>query len=367
VFIALAAAFAGSTAVFAATYRHQAEADAQLTNGADVTVTESPGATVGASFTKQLASVPGVKAVEPVQHRYAYVGADLQDMYGVQPASIRSVTALQDAYFIGGSAASMMHTLAAKPDSILVSSETVKDYQLHLGDLLNLRLVDGRTHKQITVPFHYVGIVSEFPTAPKDSFFLTNAGYVAQKTGNASVGTFLVNTGGSNSAAVAASVRKLVGPTVAVTDIATVRGKVGSSLTSVDLSGLTRVELAFALVLAAAAGGLVVALGLAERRRSLAIMSALGARRRHLRAAIAGETSILGIAGLIGGVVLGGELSTMLVKVLTGVFDPPPAAITVPWVYLGGLAALIVGCLVAVTVGTLRLAGRSLLPTIRRL
>jgi putative ABC transport system permease protein len=96
-------------------------------------------------------------------------------------------------------------------------------------------------------------------------------------------------------------------------------------------------------------------------------MSALGARRRHLRAAIAGETSILGIAGLIGGVVLGGELSTMLVKVLTGVFDPPPAAITVPWVYLGGLAALIVGCLVAVTVGTLRLAGRSLLPTIRRL
>jgi putative ABC transport system permease protein len=365
--LALAIAFAISTATFDATYKAQAEADAQLTNGADVTVTESPGATVGASFTKQLASVPGVKAVEPVQHRYAYVGADLQDMYGVQPASIRSVTALQDAYFIGGSAASMMHTLAAKPDSILVSSETVKDYQLHLGDLLNLRLVDGRTHKQITVPFHYVGIVSEFPTAPKDSFFLTNAGYVAQKTGNASVGTFLVNTGGSNSAAVAASVRKLVGPTVAVTDIATVRGKVGSSLTSVDLSGLTRVELAFALVLAAAAGGLVVALGLAERRRSLAIMSALGARRRHLRAAIAGETSILGIAGLIGGVVLGGELSTMLVKVLTGVFDPPPAAITVPWVYLGGLAALIVGCLVAVTVGTLRLAGRSLLPTIRRL
>ena len=33
-----------------------------------------------------------------------------------------------------------MATLAAAPDSILVSAETVKDYQLHPGDPVNLRL-----------------------------------------------------------------------------------------------------------------------------------------------------------------------------------------------------------------------------------
>ena len=49
------------------------------------------------------------------------------------------------------------------------------------------------------------------------------------------------------------------------------------SLTAVDLAGLTTVELTLALVLVAAAGGLVLALGLAEHRRSLAIAAALGA------------------------------------------------------------------------------------------
>ena len=83
--------------------------------------------------------------------------------------------------------------------------------------------------------------------------------------------------------------RTLLGPTVTVTDISTTRQTVGSSLTAVDLAGLTRVELAFALLLAAAAGGLVLGLGLAERRRTFAIATALGATRRHLRGMISSD------------------------------------------------------------------------------
>lgn len=56
----------------------------------------------------------------------------------------------------------------------------------------------------------------------------------------------------------------MVGTSATVTDIATVRNTVGSSLTSVDLAGLTRIELSFALVLAVGAGGLVLALGLSN-------------------------------------------------------------------------------------------------------
>jgi hypothetical protein len=41
-------------------------------------------------------------------HRFAYVGADLQDLFGVQPGSIGPATRLQDAYFQGGSAAQVM-------------------------------------------------------------------------------------------------------------------------------------------------------------------------------------------------------------------------------------------------------------------
>ena len=260
-----------------------------------------------------------------------------------------------------------MATLTAKPDSILVSAETVKDYQLQPGDPLNLRLMDGRTHQLTTVTFHYVGVVSEFPTAPKDSFFVANADYINQRTGSDAVGSFLVNTGGRNSAAVAARIQTILGPNATVTDISTTRKTVGSSLTAVDLTGLTRVELAFALLLAAAAGGLVLGLGLTERRRTFAIASALGARRKHLRGMIFSEVAVLAIGGLAVGGIIGWILSQMLVKVLTGVFDPPPSIIAVPWPYLGVVALVTLAALVTVGSGAIRIAQKPPIAVLREL
>ncbi|GAA1254231.1 hypothetical protein GCM10009609_16980 [Pseudonocardia aurantiaca] len=358
VLLALALSFAASTATFNATYQRQAEVDAMLTNGADVAVKESPGVVVGPGAAADLASVPGVRAVEPLQHRFGYVGADLQDLYGVRPSTITSVTALQDAYFQGGTAQQLMAQLAARPDSLLVSAETVRDFQLRPGDLLNLRVPDGRTGALVTVPFHYAGIATEFPTAPKDSFLVANADYLAQATGNAAVGTFLVDTGGGNTAAVADRIRAQLGTSATVSDISTVRAQIGSSLTAVDLSGLSRVELGFALVLAAASGGLVLALGLTERRRSFAIATALGASPSQLRGFVLGEAAVVGAGGIAIGAIGGALLSGMLVAVLTGVFDPPPAAPSVPWPYLAGLAALTIVALAAAAAGAARAARR---------
>ena len=103
--VALTVAFAGSTAVFDATYQQQAEVDARLTNGADVTVTESPGAARRARRRRAPAAPSQACAsVEPLQHRFAYVGADLQDLYGVRPNTIGAAGKLQDAWFAGGTA-----------------------------------------------------------------------------------------------------------------------------------------------------------------------------------------------------------------------------------------------------------------------
>jgi putative ABC transport system permease protein len=367
VLVALAVSFAASTAVFNATYRQQAEADALLTNGADVTVTQSPGAPAGPDLAGRLAAVPGVKEVEPLQHRFAYVGSDLQDLYGVRPGTITRATALQDAYFTGGTADGLMRTLAARPDSILVSAETVKDFQLSLGDLLNLRLQDGRTKQFTTVPFHYAGIVKEFPTAPKDSFFVANASYVARRTGSDAVGAFLVDTGGAHIASAAGRIRGTLGPSATVTDLATTRTVVGSSLTAVDLAGLTRVELAFALLLSAAAGGLVLALGLAERRRTFAIATALGGTAGQLRAFVFGEAAVLTAGGLVAGAAIGTLLSQMLVKVLTGVFDPPPSVLAVPWPYLAAVGAITVAALALVSAVAVRMARRPAISVLREL
>lgn len=367
VLLALALAFAISTATFNATYRAQAEVDAHLTNGADVTVTESPGNPVPPDAATALSAVPGVRAVEPIQHRFAYIGADLQDLYGVNPSTITTVTALQNSYFQGGTAAELMNQLAVHPDSVLVSAETVKDFQLAPGDTLNLRLPDSRTHQLVPVPFLYVGVVTEFPTAPKDSFFVANGDYIAQQTGNNSVGAFLVDTAGRETTAVADRIRAVVGTSATVTDITTTRATVGSSLTSVNLAGLTRIELGYGVVVAAAAGALVLALGLAERRRGFAIASALGAQPRHLRAFVVAEAAVLVVGGLAAGGLLGAVLSQMLVKILTGVFDPPPESLTVPWGYLGAVTATVVVVTAVVATTTSRIARRSPLTVLREL
>ena len=356
--VALTAAFAASTAVFNSTYRAQAEVDARLTNGADVTVTESPGSHVGAQAGAQLMRVHGVRSVEPMLHRFAYVGADLQDMYGVRPGTIGQAGKLQNAWFQGGTANQLMNTLAHKPDSVLVAAETVKDFQLQPGDLLRLRLQNGRTKKFTTVPFHYAGVAKEFPTAPTDSFLVANADYVAKKTGSDAVGAFLVQTDGTPPARVASGVRKVVGTSAQVTDIQTSRRVVGSNLTAVELSGLTKVELGFALILAAAASGLTLGLGLQERRRTFAIAAALGARARQLGGFVWSESAFVTGGGLVLGAVTAVLISEMLVKVLTGVFDPPPDVLSVPWGYLLAVAALVAG-----TVGV---AGALALRALRR-
>jgi len=364
VLLALAISFAASTATFNATYRQQAEVDALLSNGADVTVTESPGVIVGPGAGAPLAAVPGVRRVEPLQHRLAYVGSDLQDLYGVRPGTIADSTALQDAYFVGGTARGLMAQLARQPDSILVSDETVKDFQLAPGDLIRLRLQNSRTKGFRTVPFHYAGIVKEFPTAPRDSFFVANADYVAKATGSDAIGAFLLDTGGKNQSAVAAAVHQQLGDSAKVTDLTQSRSQVGSSLTSVDLAGLTRFELAFAVLIAAGAGGLVLALGLAERRRTFAIAAVLGARRGQLRGLVMSEALAVMLGGLIGGALVAWALAAMLIKVLTGVFDPPPSSAAVPWPYLTATLAVAV---VAIAAGALASAYGSTRPAVEEL
>jgi putative ABC transport system permease protein len=142
---------------------------------------------------------------------------------------------------------------------------------------------------------------------------------------------------------------------------------VGSSLTAVDLSGLTRVELAFALVLAAASTGLVLALGLNERRRTFAIVSALGASPRQLGGFVWSEATFVTAGGLALGALGAWALAAMLVKVLTGVFDPPPAALAVPWGYLVAVAAVAVGAVALSAAAAIRVASRPAVSVLREL
>jgi putative ABC transport system permease protein len=350
--LGLTLAFGFSTSAFNATYRQQVEVDAVLTNGADVTVSTPPGVAADPSLVGRVAAAPGVGHVETIDHRFVYVGADLQDLYGVNPSTVVAAGRLQDSYVAGGSVNSLMATMTRDPSSALVSAETVADFQLQPGDTLRLRVRDGRSGALVEVPFHYAGVVKEFPTAPTDSFVVVNSSYLAASTGGPQPNTLLASAAsGWSPSRAAASVRSVVdvGSGATVTDLESARRVVGSSLTAVDLAGLTRLELSFALVLSAGAAGLVLLLGFAERRRAFSIIKALGARRAQLRSFLAAEALVVLAGGVVLGAVGGWVVASVLVKVLTGVFDPPPSRLSVPWGYVGGLTSLVVVTTVVAT------------------
>ena len=331
--LALAFSFAVSTAIFNTTYQQQAGVDAMLTNGADVTVTGTP-VMPASPFLATVRNTPGVVQAEPMMHRFAYVGNDLQDFYGIDPATISRATAMSNAYFGNNDAAATLALLAATPNGVLVSDETVTDFQLSPGDTIKLRLQAGPDRAFRDIPFTFIGVAREFPTAPHDSFLIANASYVAEQTGNADAETVLARTG-PNAPAVASALRTgLDGHGFKITDISEAAHIIGSTLTAVDLGGLGRIQLLFAIPLAAGAIGLVHLLSVAERRRSFTILEALGATKAQRAAFRWSEAIIIFVAGSSAGTLIGAGLATMLVKMMTGVFDPPPDYPAAPWTYL---------------------------------
>jgi len=367
VLVAIAVSFAISTAVFDTTYNAQARVDAELTNGADVTITGTTVAPPGSKLA-ELRALPGVAAAQPMRHRFAYVGNDLQDLYGIDPARIGEATVMSNAYFAGGNARATLATLAAHPNGVLVSAETARDYQLTPGDRVNLRLQNARDHQYQVVPFQFVGIVREFPTAPKDSFLVANARYVAQQTGTDVAEVVLLRTRG-HPAQVAARAQSVISglPGARVTDIGSTQRAINSTLTAVDLRGLTRLELGFAILLVAGAAGLVLALGLAERRRTFAILSALGATDRQRGAFLWSEGVVILGGGSVIGIVTGFTIAQMLVTLLTGVFDPPPQTLAVPWLYLTVLGVAAAASTAGAVLSSLTVSQRPPVEALRKL
>jgi putative ABC transport system permease protein len=342
VLVTLAFSFAVSTAVFNTTYNVQSRVDAALTNGSDVTVTGTTAYPAG-QLLDTISKVPGVQAARAMIHRYAYVGNDLQDIYGINALNIGDAADLSNAFFASNDARGTMAKLAAQPDGVLLSQETVNDFQLKLGDLVNLRLQNSKDHQYHAVPFHFIGVVREFSTAPKDSFILANEGYLASQTGEPAREIVLIR-GKIPPAQLAKAIAPIAAtvPGARVTDLGSVLKSISSSLTAVDLHGLTVIELSFAILLIAGASGLVLGLGLIERRRDFALLAAMGAKGRQLGSFLWTEGLIILIAGIVLGFATGLGIAKMLVKVLTGVFDPAPQSLAIPWLYLGVL--IVAGC-----------------------
>ena len=150
-------------------------------------------------------------------------------------------------------------------------------------------MLDHRSGSFRIVPFHVVGTVQEFPSAPRDSFMVTNLAYL-QKADHAGGPNVVFASAAEDPAVVASRVAAATrGFGIAVKDIRQQAVQTVSSITTVDLTGISRLEQAFAIVLAAAAMWLFVNLVVSERRHEFATMAALGASLRDIGAFVRSE------------------------------------------------------------------------------
>ncbi len=352
--LGLLLAFGVNLGLFVATYDQQARVDAQLTLGADVVATAPPGAVARHALVQRVTRLRGVAGVSALDHTYAYVGPDLQDTFGIDAAALTRGTTLRDSYFPGSTATQVLARLGHTRDGIVVSKETITDYSLRLGDLLRLRVLDNRTGRFRVAPFHVVGVVQEFPSAPKDSFMVANATYLHQVTHDLGPNVLLVRASGDPSTLARRVATATSSFGTRVNDIRHQTSQTVTSITSVDLRGISRIEEAFVILLATATMALFVVVSLAERREELATMSALGASLRRAAAFLWTEALLVLVAALGLAALLGWLLAEMLVAMLQHVFDPPPDHLAVPWGFLlwlgaaaiaGGLAASLLAAL----------------------
>ena len=215
---------------------------------------------------------------------------------------IGRATTIANAYFLNEDAVGTLKALAATPDGVLVSDETVQDFQLQPGDTVNLRLQFSGDHQYHSVPFRFVGIVREFSTAPKDSFLVVNTTYLAKVTGSTAEEVVLARANDPRGAADGHQELFATGPALKVTALGEVQSLISPSLTAVDLNAFTKLELGFGLLLIAASAGLILGLGFAERHRTFAILTALGAKPAQLGAFLREEAMLVTTAGLVFGV-----------------------------------------------------------------
>jgi putative ABC transport system permease protein len=98
-----------------------------------------------------------------------------------------------------------------------------------------------------------------------------------------------------------------------------------------------------------------------------AILTAIGANAAQLGVFLWSEALLMLCVGGIAGGRLGAGVAQVLVKMLTGIFDPPPEALAVPWRYMALLALAAAASTVLAVLAVHRYSRRQVLEALRGL
>jgi putative ABC transport system permease protein len=362
--IALTLSFGVSLALFTSTFDAQKTTDQHYVIGSDVRVTPATGVTQDPGLEQRLL-VPGATAVTGVmQDGQALIGSERQVVYGIDVPSFAKTAFLPDSFVQGGSGQDLLAKLESTPNGVVVSAEAATNLGLVVGDPLLVRVSTasgGYTDDALQV----VGTFTIFPTSAQNSDFVMNRSLMAQ-TRNTIVNDFyLVHADGTTegAASVAAKIKAVFSATAParVDDLTTALTADQSTLTNLNLSGLSRIDWIFTLVIAFAGFGIFLLAAIGERAKEFSTMRAVGASPGQLRRLLVIEGGGIMLFGMLLSLPIGFVIARVLVTLLTSIFLTPVGGLSVsltPLVLLIGASAA--GLAVALALASLVLPRISL-------
>ena len=292
--------------------------------GADIMV-QPPSASVFMAFSGapmpiaiggKLEQLEYVQAVAPVLLQFNSTGLEI--VYGIQQDTFKSVT--------GGFVFHEGHDLV-EPNDIIVDDVYAKSKKVKMGQTIHVLEHD----------FHVVGIV-EHGKGARLFVFLTTLQDMAGARDKASV-FFIKCDRTDHTAAVIDEIRQLL-PRY---EIRPLKDFI-SLMTSSNLPGLgafINVMIGIAVVI----GFLVIFLSMyttiIERTREIGVLKALGASKPYIVQIILSETTLLCVAGVVGGI----GLSFLMRSIFIKLFPTLTILITASWILRAGLIAVVGGLL----------------------
>lgn len=322
---ALAVAFGVQVLSFAATYHTAKQADAVASMGSDLRVTP-----VDPRF--PLPSLePDIASVSPIRLLPSRVDTDRKSILALDLNSYLATATSQPRMLEGVG----LEGLVKNPNGVLIHTELATDFELAVGDKLEVTIFpdDFGNTKDMQIPI--LGIYSAFPPNYPISEIVTTVDALPRAALSPPDYYLAKLAPGLRAKDVAAKIRASSLAQKFVVTSATAPNERG--LTALSLGGLSLIE--------AIGAGLVSAIGVAvmgaflviERRREFAILRAIGADTRHILTGPALEGAAVVLGSLILGIPIGLGLGVLAIQVLGLFFALQPPLLTLP---TGGLLAL---------------------------
>ena len=334
---ALAVAFGTNLVTFVHTYNSAKASEAALSIGSDIRITTavSTPPPVPPLGSPDIAASVGIRVVNLT------VGVDKRTAFVVNPVQY-AATVPVGPIMVGSSRSAAIQSISNDPSGVLVSDVFARDFNVATGDSVNVSVIDntGKTHRLV---LHTAGVFHTLaPTVPGADLLMNEAAVrgVALRPPD----FYLAKSAPeSSTTAIAArlSAQGRSSGSWTVQTYATALAKEQSTLASLNLGGLSRIEIAAAALIAALGIGLLGAFLVLERRREYAVLRSVGATTGQVLVPPAVEGVVTVAASLLLGVPIGLGMALLSTRVLTPLFTLPPPLLAIDVQGLLGLIGLV--------------------------